>query len=151
MAGRRLGDVHRVFIAPPPLRSEHRPRRRETGQMDDTTLRTWIDLEGAHNVRDLGGLPANAGVTRHRVLLRSDALDALTDADVKLLIEEIGVNHVIDLRAARERHERGRGLLGDAGVTYSDLEIIDDSDIERRQAARASAHRAGDDPDTIMA
>ena len=41
---------------------------------------TWIDLAGAHNVRDLGGLRAGAGTTRPNVLLRADALDGLTAA-----------------------------------------------------------------------
>ena len=42
---------------------------------------TWIELAGAHNARDLGGLRAGSRRTRPGVLLRSDALDALTADD----------------------------------------------------------------------
>jgi protein tyrosine/serine phosphatase len=112
----------------------------------------WIDLEGAHNVRDLGGLPTTGGaVTRPGVLLRSDALDALTDADVQRLVDGVGLAHVVDLRSNRERVERGRGALGTSGVTYSELEVIDDKDVDRRRDTRASAFSAGTDPDTIIA
>jgi protein tyrosine/serine phosphatase len=112
----------------------------------------WIDLEGAHNVRDLGGLPTTGGtVTRSGVLLRSDALDALTAADVERLVDGIGLAHVVDLRSHRERAERSRGALGTSGVTYAELEVIDDADVDRRRDNRASAFAAGTDPDTIIA
>ena len=59
----------------------------EDGGVDDpgraaasgARLRGWVDLEGAVNVRDLGGLPlAGGGVTAPGVLLRSDNLQGLT-------------------------------------------------------------------------
>ena len=66
----------------------------------------WLDLEGASNVRDLGGLPAATGRTRHGVLLRSDALDVLTAADVAALAS-VGVAHVVDLRDGRRAGRAG--------------------------------------------
>ncbi len=112
---------------------------------------TQIQLEGAHNVRDVGGLPARTGSTRSGVLLRSDALDALTPADVDRLVTDIGLAHVIDLRSHAERAERGRGLLGQTSVRYSDLDVIDENDLVRRQETRSASFAAGLDPAVIIA
>jgi protein-tyrosine phosphatase len=63
----------------------------------------WIDLEGAVNVRDLGGLPtSDGGSTVPGRLLRSENLQELTPDDVAKLVDEIGVTTVVDLRSARE-------------------------------------------------
>ena len=114
-------------------------------------MSTWIDLEGAHNVRDLGFLPASTGVTRPGVLLRADALDALTDADVRQLMDVVGLAHVVDLRTPAERAERGRGLLGASPVQYSDLNVVNDEDLLRRREARSQAFASGAAADVIMA
>ena len=111
----------------------------------------WIELEGAHNARDMGGLPAAGGHTRPGVLLRSDALDALTPGDVDRLTTEVALAHVVDLRSATERAERGRGRLGETGVRYTELEVIGPDDLERRRAAREEAFNAGRPPAEIMA
>ena len=103
----------------------------------------WIELEGAHNVRDLGGLRAEGGRTRDGVLLRSDALDQLTAADVERLIGDVGLAHVVDLRSATERIERGRGPLGATPVRYTEVEVIGPDDLARRAEARAAAFAAG--------
>src|SRR5690349_4109555 len=100
------------------------------------TETTWIELEGAHNARDLGGLPAGSGRTRHGVLLRSDALDQLTAADVDRLVAVEGLAHVVDLRSAHERVERGRGPLGATAVRYTEVEAIGPDDLARRAATR---------------
>ena len=63
----------------------------------------WIDLEGAVNVRDVGGMPtADGGETVYRRLLRSENLQELTVDDIALLVDEIGVTTVVDLRSTRE-------------------------------------------------
>jgi protein-tyrosine phosphatase len=112
---------------------------------------TQIDLEGAHNVRDLDGLAAGDASTRPGVLLRSDALDGLTAADVAVLVDEYHLAHVVDLRSRAERVERGRGLLGDhADVHYSDLDVIDEAALARRHDTRASSFAAGVDPNIII-
>jgi protein-tyrosine phosphatase len=112
---------------------------------------SWIELEGAHNVRDLGGLPAATGLTRPGVLLRSDGLDALTEADVRLLVEQVGLAQVIDLRAPSERKERTEGSLRAAGVAMSPLPVITDEDIQRRKGDRAQQFQTGEEPAVIMA
>ncbi|MEU4544798.1 tyrosine-protein phosphatase [Nonomuraea dietziae] len=72
----------------------------------------WIDLEGAVNVRDLGGLPTtDGGTTRHGRILRSDNLQGLTPSDVDLLVGSHKVRHVVDLRSGPEVSLEGPGPL----------------------------------------
>jgi hypothetical protein len=71
----------------------------------------FVDLVGAHNFRDLGGLPTDdGGTTRTGVMFRSDALHHLQPTDVERLLE-LGVRLVIDLRSALELERTGRGPL----------------------------------------
>ena len=64
---------------------------------------TPLEVEGALNVRDLGGLPLeDGGWTRPLRLIRSDSPHVLTDAGVAALAG-YGVRVVIDLRAESER------------------------------------------------
>jgi protein-tyrosine phosphatase len=80
----------------------------------------WIDLDGAVNARDLGGLPLSSGarVAPHR-LLRTDNLQDLTPRDVRLLVDEYGVDAVADLRTGAEIRSEGPGpLTGEPGVEF---------------------------------
>lgn len=113
----------------------------------------WLELDGAFNVRDLGGLPtADGRTTRFGVLLRADALDQLTPGDVAVLADGVGLRHVVDLRSGNERAERGRGALGVCpSVRYTEVEVIPEEAIARRSETKAAAFARGDDPDEIMA
>ncbi|MEV4174178.1 tyrosine-protein phosphatase [Nonomuraea sp. NPDC049709] len=72
----------------------------------------WIDLEGAVNARDLGGLPTrDGGRTRHGRIFRADNLQGLTPADVALLVGELKLRHVVDLRSTAEVSLEGPGPL----------------------------------------
>ena len=72
----------------------------------------WIELEGAANVRDVGGLPTGDGrQTAARRLLRSDNLQGLTGDDVSRLVDDLGVTTVIDLRSPPEVSAEGPGPL----------------------------------------
>ncbi|NKQ57252.1 tyrosine-protein phosphatase [Amycolatopsis sp. K13G38] len=72
----------------------------------------WLELEGAVNARDVGGLPTEDGKQiADRRLLRSDNLQGLTPADVKLLIEDFGLSTVVDLRGTPEVTSEGPGPL----------------------------------------
>ena len=80
----------------------------------------WIELEGAVNVRDVGDLPTEDGgrVAPGR-LLRADNLQGLTDADVRRLVDELGVRTVVDLRTSAEVELEGPGpLTREPAVTY---------------------------------
>jgi protein tyrosine/serine phosphatase len=85
---------------------------------------TWIDLAGAVNARDLGGLPTVDGrVTRSGVLLRSDNLQDLTQADVEDLHGR-GLGTVLDLRTAAEVELLGPGPLRETSVKHVHLDLI---------------------------
>jgi protein-tyrosine phosphatase len=72
----------------------------------------WIELEGAVNVRDLGGLPTeDGGKTAAGRLLRADNLQDLTPADVSKLVDDIGVTTVVDLRSSTELTAEGPAPL----------------------------------------
>ena len=72
----------------------------------------WIHLEGADNVRDVGGLPTMDGArVRPGRLIRSDNLQALTESDVRLLVDVVGVRAVADLRSDVEVAGEGPGPM----------------------------------------
>ncbi|MDQ2748015.1 MAG: tyrosine-protein phosphatase, partial [Actinomycetota bacterium] len=76
------------------------------------TSARWIDLDGAANVRDLGGLPTDDGqrIQPNR-LIRSDNLQGLTEDDVRVLRDEHDVRAVADLRTGVELDAEGPGPL----------------------------------------
>jgi protein-tyrosine phosphatase len=81
----------------------------------------WLELDGAVNVRDLGGLPtADGHAVRPGRLIRSDNLQDLSDRDVRLLVEEIGVRSVADLRTGVEVAHEGPGPL----TEVDDVDIV---------------------------
>ena len=72
----------------------------------------WIDLEGAVNVRDLGGLPTDdGGETLPGRLLRADNLQELSPSDVGKLVRDIGLTTVVDLRSSAELASEGPAPL----------------------------------------
>lgn len=81
----------------------------------------WIDLEGAVNARDVGGIPlTGGGAIAGGRLLRSDNLQDLTPADIDRLVDEHRLRAVIDLRTGVEVRLEGRGpLLDDARVVVA--------------------------------
>ncbi len=72
----------------------------------------WIELEGAVNVRDLGGLPtADGGKTAGGRLLRADNLQELSPADITRLVGDLGLTTVVDLRSTAELTAEGPAPL----------------------------------------
>ena len=64
---------------------------------------TAVDLEGAYNIRDLGGLRTrDKRLTRHGLIYRGDSLDQITAADAKILFNELDIGAVVDLRTQAE-------------------------------------------------
>ncbi len=90
----------------------------------------WIDLEGTANTRDVGGLPTTDGRrTARRRLLRSDSLQALAPADVRRLVDDLGVRTVIDLRAGLEVEAEGPGpMTREPLVTVEHLSLFPQQD-----------------------
>jgi protein-tyrosine phosphatase len=88
--------------------------------------RRWLDLEGAANVRDLGGLPLEGGgVTAAGVLLRADNLQGLTERDVARLVGDVGLRLVVDLRTGAEVELEGPGpLAGEERVEIRHRSLI---------------------------
>ncbi|CAM2943348.1 tyrosine-protein phosphatase [Saccharomonospora xinjiangensis] len=72
----------------------------------------WLDLEGAVNVRDVGGIPTDDGekIARGR-LLRSDNLQNLSPTDVNFLVEHVRLSTVVDLRSPAEVTSEGPAPL----------------------------------------
>ncbi|TNC24093.1 tyrosine-protein phosphatase [Amycolatopsis alkalitolerans] len=95
----------------------------------------WLELEGAANARDVGGLPTSDGGTiAERTLLRADNLQGLTPTDVKLLVEEFGLSTVVDLRSTHEVEAEGPGPLRAIGtVRHVQLSML----LEREYSAEA--------------
>lgn len=87
---------------------------------------SWIELENAVNVRDLGGLPAADGArTRPGRLVRSDNLQDLSASDVRRLVDEIGVTTVVDLRSTSEVRLEGPGPLSAVpSVEHRNLSLL---------------------------
>jgi protein-tyrosine phosphatase len=86
----------------------------------------WIDLEGAVNVRDLGGLPTDdGGATVAGRLLRADNLQELTPSDVRRLVEDLGLTTVVDLRSSAELTSEGPAPLDAVpGVRHAHHPVI---------------------------
>jgi protein-tyrosine phosphatase len=87
---------------------------------------TWIELEGAVNVRDLGDLPTEDGQKTARArLLRADNLQELSAADITKLVRDIGLTTVVDLRSSNELAAEGPAPLDSvAGVRHAHHPVL---------------------------
>ncbi len=82
-------------------------------------------VEGAYNVRDLGGYNARGGSIPWRRFLRSDSLHRIAEGEAQRLYDE-GVRCVIDLRTAGEVAEAPSAFASYPGVIYLNLPLFDD-------------------------
>ena len=102
-------------------------------------MKRRIEVEGCNNFRDLGGYPASGGRSvRWRVLFRADALHHLTPRGVVQLRDDLGIEHVVDLRSSGEIRMDGRGRLEDEPLRIEHLPLFD-GDVSEED------HRAADD------
>ena len=86
------------------------------GRMLDTGLPHTIPLEGASNLRDLGGYrTADGHVVRRGLVFRSAALAKLTDADLDV-IRALGLRTICDFRGVEES--------GRAPTRVTDVETV---------------------------
>ena len=80
-----------------------------------------IHLQGAFNVRDMGGYPTKDGlVVRSHLLLRSARLNALTQSDIDTLVNTYHLALDFDLRRPEEVNER-------PDISIPGVQYIDDS------------------------
>jgi protein tyrosine/serine phosphatase len=126
------------------------------------TATRWIDVDGAVNMRDLGGLPTeDGGAVRARRLIRSDNLQDLTAGDVHVLLEQHRVRGIADLRTGVEVTAEGPGpltheplvaighfsLFPEAGRNTDVAAVDDDAPIvlpwQERRADPEAAERRG--------
>ena len=85
----------------------------------------WIELDGAVNVRDMGGLATQNGDLTVRPLLRGDNLQELSAADVARLVDDIGLTTVVDLRGTAELTAEGPAPLQAVGsVRHVHLPVL---------------------------
>lgn len=103
-----------------------------------------IRLEGAHNVRDVGGYPTLDGrMTRWRRLLRADSLHRLTAEDQERL-RAYGVRTIIDLRLPFEVAHNPNVFAGANDVRYVNLPLIterSETSIESRARSVGELYR----------
>ena len=83
----------------------------------------YLELTGAPNARDLGGIEtANGRTVRAGRLIRSGELSRITDADRQKLLQA-GLKTVVDLRAEREMNDRPDVVI--PGVQYLHCPILE--------------------------
>lgn len=85
-----------------------------------------VQLQGAHNVRQIGGYMTHSGqVTRRDALFRADSLHAITPTDRAALLA-YPIRTLIDLRDTAERRARPNRLAAEPGVGYFHVPLYED-------------------------
>ena len=80
-----------------------------------------LEITGAINARDIGGIVTPLGTIKRNKLLRSAELSRLTGRDVEVLTS-LGLSRVVDLRTATEQANSPDVKI--SGVEYIDVPII---------------------------
>jgi protein-tyrosine phosphatase len=80
------------------------------------------------NTRDLGGLPLRGGLTRSRVLIRSDNVGHL-NALGREAMKAYGVATVLDLRSESETLSTPSPFVDGTAIAYLHRELIDDANM----------------------
>lgn len=94
--------------------------------LDSRAVDRSIALDGCVNFRDLGGYPTADGRSlRWRLLFRSDALHALSAADVSHLREDLSLSDIVDLRSTFELTSEGRGPLAEHPIEFHHTPLFD--------------------------
>lgn len=84
-----------------------------------------LSLAGAINFRDLGGYhTADGRRTRYGRVFRSNSLQELTQADLKVIRERLRLLTVLDLRSAQEIEHDGVGPLEHESLRYVNLPML---------------------------
>lgn len=89
-----------------------------------TTPMRHIPLEGAYNVRDVGGYPTqDGGTTNWKTFLRADGLNALTE-DAQDTLIDYGVRTIIDLRSETELADEPNVFAESDRVKYVNIPLL---------------------------
>lgn len=84
-----------------------------------------LELEGAHNIRELGGYPTvDGGYTLTHRVLRGDELTNITETDKARLIE-YGLHRVVDLRSSLENEREANPFANTPYVEYVNIPMLD--------------------------
>lgn len=83
-----------------------------------------LQLEGAYNVRDIGGYEGTGGQTVQKGrFLRADGLHRLTGQDQEAILG-LGVRTIIDLRHAQELAQKKNVFADSSRVAYHNISLI---------------------------
>lgn len=83
-----------------------------------------LPMEGAYNIRDLGGYPTEDGRTvRRGVFFRADGLHKLSQKDQDALLTR-GVRTIVDLRHNQELREAANVFKDSERVAYRNVSLI---------------------------
>lgn len=83
-----------------------------------------LKLETTYNTRDLGGYKTSDGkITKHKIFLRSDDTDELTENDIEIL-KNYGVKTVIDMRD-KDEITKHPDKLNLPGISYYHVDVKD--------------------------
>ena len=108
-----------------------------------------LKLEGAYNVRDLGGYPTVDGrTTRWRTFLRADSLHRLPPASQAALLD-LGIRSVVDLRRKVEVEELPNVFAGSSEVAYINYSLAGDTPFVEPEEWQAESFDAMEPSDQI--
>jgi protein-tyrosine phosphatase len=92
-----------------------------------------LPLEGAYNIRDLGGYETSDGrTTRWGQYLRSDTLANLPPASVDALVD-YGIRNIVDLRRSAEVQFKSSPFVGSEAVIYYHQNMAGDIGLVGRE------------------
>jgi protein tyrosine/serine phosphatase len=84
-----------------------------------------VTATGWVNLRDLGGHPTPTSAVRAGRLFRSDSLAHASSEDLARLVEEVGLQTVIDLRSALEVEQLPLERVRDVGIEVHHVPLLD--------------------------
>ena len=91
-----------------------------------TLGRTERRLPTMVNFRDVGGLRTEEGYRiRPGRLFRGDSVQDITSSEVEVLVDDLGIRYIIDLRTGEEAIQQGRGPMGEQPVNYLNIPLVD--------------------------
>lgn len=108
-----------------------------------------IKLQGAVNVRDLGGYKTTDSLTiKPHKLIRSAELEALSDSDKKKLINTYKLSHIVDFRTNTEVKTKPDPEL--KGVKYTHDSVMKDNGASTSTQDLTASLAKMDNPETFL-